>query len=261
MTEEANNSLRLYNRFSAPPEEALKKIGGGRLRGKLDISPQWRLKVLTEMFGPIGEGWWYEITERRVLPLGDRGEVVLLVEVTLRYVLGAHVDGAHTEPAWSQPVVGTGGNLLVEMGKGERHVNDEAEKMAVTDALSVCCKQLGIASDVYMGKFDTKYAEKPQRDRKRAPAGKTRTEQASHADEWGEPPTQPPEIDHEKSASLREGFEKAIAGATNLADLKAVHLEMARDWRKLTTEDGEVLRQLYLHEQRLIEEPQTETPT
>ena len=30
------------------------------------------------------------------------------------------------------------------------HLNDEAYKMALTDAISVACKQLGVGADVYL---------------------------------------------------------------------------------------------------------------
>ena len=29
-----------------------------------DINPVWRMKTLTEQYGPCGIGWYYEITDR-----------------------------------------------------------------------------------------------------------------------------------------------------------------------------------------------------
>ena len=37
------------------------------------------------------------------------------------------------------------------------HVSDECYKMAITDAISVACKQLGVGADVYWEKDRTKY--------------------------------------------------------------------------------------------------------
>jgi hypothetical protein len=48
--------------------------------------------------------------------------------------------------------------MLVEQEKNGLHTNDECFKMAVTDALSVAMKSLGMAADVYKGLWDgTKY--------------------------------------------------------------------------------------------------------
>ena len=44
--------------------------------------------------------------------------------------------------------------------KSGPHVSDEAFKMALTDALSVALKMIGVAADIYLGLFDgSKYVE------------------------------------------------------------------------------------------------------
>lgn len=54
-------NIRHWSKFDRVPPECLKPIKGGRLNGKSDINPQWRLKAMTETFGPCGIGWKYEI--------------------------------------------------------------------------------------------------------------------------------------------------------------------------------------------------------
>lgn len=63
----ASDNLSIYSAVCNPPSEALKPIKGGRLVGKSDINPMWRIKTLTEQFGPCGIGWGYTI---------DRGSTV-----------------------------------------------------------------------------------------------------------------------------------------------------------------------------------------
>ena len=46
------DNLELYNKGRAVPEEAKKTIQAGKLKGFTDINPMWRIKTLTEMFGP-----------------------------------------------------------------------------------------------------------------------------------------------------------------------------------------------------------------
>ena len=58
------DNLKLWNELKAVPAAAKKKITGGRLSGMTDIKPQWRLQMMTEQFGAIGVGWYYEPIDR-----------------------------------------------------------------------------------------------------------------------------------------------------------------------------------------------------
>lgn len=141
------DNLRLYNAARFVPEEAKKPIAAGRLKGKTDISPMWRIKKLTEMFGPCGIGWWYVIKDQRITPAGT-DEVAAFVDIDLYYRDGDMV---------SAPIPGTGGSMFVAKEKSGLYVSDECFKMALTDAISVACKALGVAADVYWDKDRTKY--------------------------------------------------------------------------------------------------------
>lgn len=141
------NNLDLYDQFRAVPAEAKKIITGGRLNGKTDINPMWRIKALTEAFGPCGIGWWYEITDKR-LERSDLGEVSAFVDIALYYIKDGQV---------SKPVYGTGGSAFIAKEKNGLYQSDECYKMALTDAISVACKALGVGADVYWDKDSTKY--------------------------------------------------------------------------------------------------------
>ena len=43
-----SDNMRLWEAVRKPPKEALRKIEAGRLKGKTDINPVFRLKTLTE---------------------------------------------------------------------------------------------------------------------------------------------------------------------------------------------------------------------
>ena len=141
------NNLELYNKVRKVPDEALKAIGGGNLKGMSDINPMWRIKTLTEQFGPCGIGWYYEITSQW-LERGANDEVAGFCNINL-YVK----DGNE----WSKPILGTGGSTFVAKTKNGLQNSDEVYKMALTDAISVACKALGVAADVYYQKDRTKY--------------------------------------------------------------------------------------------------------
>lgn len=141
-------NLDLYNEVRKVPEKAKKQIAAGRLRGMTNINPMWRIKTLTEQFGPCGIGWRPEITSKTVIP-GSDGQQVAVVDINL-YI---KKDGE-----WSLPIPGTGGAMFVANEKSGPYTSDEAFKMAYTDALSVCCKLLGVGADTYWDSdSDNKY--------------------------------------------------------------------------------------------------------
>ena len=149
-------NLKLYNAFRQCPQDAQRTIQAGKLKGKTDINPMWRIKALTEAFGPCGMGWKTTNETFWTTP-GANGEVVAWCSLNLYYF--------DTEIGeWSDPVFGIGGSMLVDTQKGSLTSNDEAYKMAYTDAISVACKALGVAADIYWQADATKYGRNEVRD-------------------------------------------------------------------------------------------------
>lgn len=148
---ERNPNLELYNKVRAVPDEAKKTIKGGRLKGMTDINPMWRIKKLTEEFGPCGMGWYYKTVDKRLEQAGK--EIAAFVDIELYIKI---------KGVWSMPIFGSGGSKFVTDEKSGLFVSDECYKMATTDALSVACKQLGIGADVYFQADTTKYDAKSE---------------------------------------------------------------------------------------------------
>lgn len=144
---EIMRNLELYDMGRSVPEEAKKPINAGRLKGMTDINPMWRIKRLTEIFGPCGIGWWYVIKDKR-LQAGAKDEVCAFVDIDLYYKWHDTV---------SQPVPGTGGSKFVALEKNGLYTSDECFKMALTDAISVSAKAIGIGADVYYAADRDKY--------------------------------------------------------------------------------------------------------
>ena len=145
------DKMQIYNATKECPKNALKEIKAGRLKGKSDINPMWRIKTLTEQFGACGVGWYYDIT-RQWTEHGASGEIAAFCNIDLFI----KVDGE-----WSKPIKGTGGSSFIAQEKGGLYLSDECYKMALTDAISVACKALGFAADVYWNADRTKY-DQPQ---------------------------------------------------------------------------------------------------
>ena len=133
-------NMTIYEAGRSVPIEAQKAFSNGSFSGT-DINPMWRIKKLTELFGPAGVGWYTEVLSERSETYGDT--VMAIVDINL-YI---KVDGE-----WSKPIFGTGGNQLVQATKSGARPSDEGYKKAYTDALSIACKALGIGADIWFSK-------------------------------------------------------------------------------------------------------------
>jgi hypothetical protein len=158
----------------------------GKGRPMTDINPTWRMMRMTEMFGPCGKGWGWTIDREWESEAG--GRKYANVKMTLwwsedngktRYYVGPHIGGT-------------------DMTQGK----DEAYKQSVTDAFGKCASMIGVAADVYMGKWnDSKY----------------HNEASSAVEAQRNPDLQPPGIE-KFEADLKENL-AAVADLEALDDL------------------------------------------
>lgn len=140
-------SMELWKAFEKTAQEAQKPIEAGRLKGFTDINPMWRFKKLTEVFGPVGIGWKYEITKKEIIPGAD-GVVSAFVDILLYY---------NWNDEWSEGIPGTGGSSFVAKERNGLYTSDECFKMALSDAIGTACKALGMSADIYFSKDRSKY--------------------------------------------------------------------------------------------------------
>ena len=193
------SNTEIYDMLRRPPKWALREIKEGNLKGKTDINPQWRLEAMTTAFGPVGIGWYHDKPTFTIYDCAN-SEKMVLAEVNV-YTL----DKESRE--WSKPIYGAGGSMLVNnFTKAGMKNNDEAFKMALTDAFSYAFKQLGVGADVYAGKWDgSKYRDDPTQPQKAAQAPVKATAPA-------EPKKQPVKATKEqidKLAALAKAFNQA----------------------------------------------------
>ena len=151
-------NLRFYEMARGVPCEAIRPISAGRLKGFSDSNPMWRIKRLTEMFGPCGLGWWYEITDKRLVEDETTKQKAAFMDILLYYKDPETGEVSHGIP-------GTGGSSFVAQERNGPYMSDECFKMALTDAISVAAKAIGVAADVYYDKDRSKYTA-PEEDKK-----------------------------------------------------------------------------------------------
>jgi len=215
-------NLSIYEQVRTVPENALRKIEAGRLKGKSDINPMWRIKVLTENFGPVGQGWYTEITNKWS-ETSENGEVAVFVDLNL-YV--RYPDGE-----WSKPIHGTGGNKLISIEKKydngvqtlNPYLDDDAYKKAYTDAISVACKAIGIGADIYWEGDATKYSQ---------PAASVQNNQAAYNQPQGGKTTLSPESPF---------WNQAVAFTATIQDTNDAIIRRVQDKYQITKDNCDIL--------------------
>lgn len=148
-TTKTDKNMRVYAKVQDTPVEAQKSFNNGRFSGT-DINPMWRIKKLTEIFGPAGFGWWTQNVRYDFKASESTKDTAVFCELELI------VKDPETGEL-SQPIYGVGGNMFVANRKSGPQSSDEAMKMAYTDALSIACKALGFSADIYFAQDRTKY--------------------------------------------------------------------------------------------------------
>lgn len=136
-----------YSKLATPPVSALKAITGGRLDGFTDINAQWKVEVMTEVYGLCGVGWKYEVVDKEIIDCPD-GQKLIYLTVSLQIKDG---------DKWSEPIYGIGGDFILKKERKGMRADDDAYKKCLTDALGNAMKNIGVAADVYKGMFETKY--------------------------------------------------------------------------------------------------------
>ncbi|WP_395454671.1 hypothetical protein ACHMW5_13420 [Azospirillum melinis] len=181
---DTNANTALWDRLKRTDPKATKPFTkSGGFRGT-QIDPTYRLQLMTEVFGPVGQGWGYVEDDLKI------SHDMAFSKVRVWYV----PDGAsaaqwpegwrETYPAnarWTGPQ--WGGTEMMPERSGKAKPTDECLKMSITDALGKCLLQLGLAADVYLGQYDdSKYREEVAAEfegKRREAAGPTDGEKAA----------------------------------------------------------------------------------
>lgn len=139
-------NMRIFEKVSVTPDNARSAITSGTYTGMTAINPMYRIKLLTETFGPVGFGWYPEIISTKFVNCAS-GNHALHMQIALYVKL---------DDEWSKPIYGFGGTRLTN------DFLEDAYKSAFTDALGNAAKLLGFGADVYWSEVNSKY--KPAED-------------------------------------------------------------------------------------------------
>jgi len=134
---EQPDTMRIWSKVAETDPAHTKKVN--QRGGFTAISAHYQVMRATEIFGPVGEGWGYEVGE----PIFH--DALVIVPVTIWHGNRERTFG---------PIYGG-----AEWKSGNR-LDSDAVKKATTDGLTKGLSQLGFNADVFLGKFDdNKYIE------------------------------------------------------------------------------------------------------
>lgn len=117
-----------------------KAITGKAYKGT-SPNPQYVIMCLTEMFGPVGQGFGWEVLAEDFTPLGDE----ILHWCRIRFW---HTDRQHYYESYGQTKA-----LMKTRDKGLMS-DEDAPKKSLTDAIIKAASQLGIAANIFLGRWD-----------------------------------------------------------------------------------------------------------
>lgn len=137
--ENERGTLDLWNRFADIDPKFTKKITGKPYQGT-SPSPQYVIRCLTEMFGPVGVGFGWSVTSEGFQPLGEE----ILHWCRIRFWHGSPENGYE---AYGQT------KALMNTRNGQMS-DEDAPKKSLTDAIVKAASHIGIAANIFLGRWD-----------------------------------------------------------------------------------------------------------
>lgn len=150
--EKTNPKMMLWDQVKTTDTSATKAV---ELDGRIvtSINGMHMVRRATEMFGPVGKGWGYEVLIDRFdqgAPItGKDGAVIAwelmhTIQIKFWYVHGGK----------RNTITHFGHTPYVRKSKFGAYTDFDAPKKSLTDAIKKCLSMLGFSADVYLGLFD-----------------------------------------------------------------------------------------------------------
>lgn len=142
------DNLALWTTVEKTPPDQTKAITGKPYKGT-SPKPYWLVKRATEVFGPIGIGWGFEILDERIED-GSEGVKVHIARVRVWYDWGGK----------RGTVEHVGQTTFSGRNRNGAFTDEDAPKKSVTDALVKALSMIGFAGDIFIGRYDdSKYID------------------------------------------------------------------------------------------------------
>lgn len=135
-------NLEIWNRFADIDPKFTKAITG-RDYGGTSPNPQYVIMCLTEMFGPCGKGFGWSVLAEEFKEMGG----TFLHWCRIRF-WWKDEDGEHSVEEYGQT------KAAYVTSKGTMRVDEDAPKKSLTDAIIKGASHIGIAANIFLGRWD-----------------------------------------------------------------------------------------------------------
>ena len=132
-------NLRHWNKFADIDPKFTKPITGKQYKGT-SPNPQYVIRCLTELFGPVGVGFGWRVLAEEFTPLGD--EILHWCRIEFW-----HTDRANTYEGYGQ-------TKALAKTKNGLQSDEDAPKKSLTDAIIKAASHVGIAANIFLGRWD-----------------------------------------------------------------------------------------------------------
>lgn len=133
------SNLDLWEKHADIDPRFTKPITGKAYKGT-SPNPQHVIWCLTDLFGPVGKGFGWDVEAEGFMPLGDE----VLHWCRIRFW---HTDRANAFDAYGQT------KALMKTRNGPM-LDEDAPKKSLTDAIVKAASQIGIAANIFLGRWD-----------------------------------------------------------------------------------------------------------
>lgn len=135
-----SENLTLWNEFADIDPKFTKPITGKTYKGT-SPNPQYVIMCLTELFGPVGIGFGWRVVAEEFIPLGPKTLHWCRIEFW-------HTKRENTYESYGQTLAAyptSGGSFMVD---------EDAPKKSLTDAIIKAASHVGIAANIFLGRWD-----------------------------------------------------------------------------------------------------------
>lgn len=133
------SNLEIWDKFADIDPKFTKAISGKSYKGT-SPNPQYVIKCLTEIFGPVGQGFGWEVLQEGFVPLGDE----ILHWCRIRFW---HTKRENFYESYGQT------KALMKTRNGLMS-DEDAPKKSLTDAIIKAASHVGIAANIFLGRWD-----------------------------------------------------------------------------------------------------------
>ena len=134
-----SDNLKIWEALEDVDPKYTKAITGKPYKGT-SPNPHYIVRMLTEQFGPVGVGWGCRVVSEGFQPLGD--EVLHWCRVEMW-----HTDRGNTFEAYGQT------KALSQTRNGLKS-DEDAPKKSYTDAMVKAASYVGVAANIFLGRWD-----------------------------------------------------------------------------------------------------------